>query len=88
MLNLCHLLSITDSLSPLLPYIIPTLAHRLNCHDLEGVLHLPEVQRPPPSAKPMRLVKMLEPTQEIRLQLVNMLKIVIQRIEDDDFIQV
>jgi len=36
----------------------------------------------------MKLVKMLEPTQEIRLHLVELLKIIIQKVEDDDFIQV
>jgi hypothetical protein len=32
-----------DSLSQFLPYLLPILAQRVNCQDLEGILHLPEV---------------------------------------------
>jgi len=52
-------------MSQLLPYLLPTLADRVNCHDLEGILHLPEVQRPPPSHKPLVLVKLNEPVEEV-----------------------
>jgi hypothetical protein len=35
-------------MQPVLPYVFAVLTERSNCHDLEGILHLPEVMRPPP----------------------------------------
>lgn len=36
-------------ITPFLPVITQILADRVNCEDLEGILKLPEVMRPPPS---------------------------------------
>ena len=44
-----ELFSRCHSVVPFLHPLFSTLALRLNCHDLEGVLGLPEVMRPKPS---------------------------------------
>lgn len=43
-----RLLSRCTDMENVLPYIFAVLSQRTNCHDLEGILHLPEVMRPPP----------------------------------------
>ena len=52
-------------MSPFLPYILSILSERVNCHDLEGFLNLPEVMRPPPSQKPQMLIKIIEHSEEV-----------------------
>jgi len=54
-------------MSPFLPYIISILSERVNCHDMEGILNLPEVMRPPPSQKPQMLIKLIEHSEEVNL---------------------
>ena len=52
-------------MAPFLPYILSILSERVNCHDLEGILNLPEVMRPPPSQKPQVLIKLIEHSEEV-----------------------
>lgn len=54
-----------DSIEVFLPYIISVLVERVNCHDLEGILQLPEVMRPPPGQKPKQLIKLIEESEEV-----------------------
>jgi hypothetical protein len=35
-------------MTPFLPYIFSVITERVNCHDLEGILNVPEVMKPPP----------------------------------------
>jgi len=58
-----------DDLSPLLPFLLSVMVDRANCQDLEGILNLPEVMRPPPSQKPRRLVKFNEESEEVALNI-------------------
>ena len=67
LLTLKTLLENCDTVSQFLPYVLPVIAYRVNCHDLEGVLHLPEVQRPPPTSKPTKIVALVEPTEEVTI---------------------
>jgi len=60
-----RLLSRCQDFSPHLSYIIEVLVERTNCHDLEGILDLPEVMRPAPSQKPHIHAKLMEPTEEV-----------------------
>lgn len=53
-------------MAPFLPYILSILSERVNCHDLEGILNLPEVMRPPPSQKPQILIKLIEHSEEVK----------------------
>jgi hypothetical protein len=54
-------------MSQFLPYIFSVVTERVNCTDLEGILHLPEVMRPPPSQKPKRLIRLIEESEEVHL---------------------
>ena len=60
-----RLISRCDDLTPFLPYIMSILIERLNSHDLDGILDLPEVMRPPPSQKPQVLHKLVETSEEV-----------------------
>ena len=44
-----ELMSRCEALGPFLPPVLAKLAERLNCHDLEGILDMPEIMRPKPS---------------------------------------
>lgn len=70
-------------MQPVLPYVFAVLTERSNCHDLEGILHLPEVMRPPPDQKPKMLIRLVEPAEELRLQLVDLLSVVVACNEGD-----
>jgi len=50
---------------PILPYLVAVLVERSNCTDLEGIEHLPEVMRPPPSQMPTMLIKFVEESEEV-----------------------
>jgi hypothetical protein len=43
-----RLITKADDIKGFLPYIFSVVAERVNCHDLEGIQHLPEVMKPPP----------------------------------------
>ena len=60
-----RLISRCDDITIYLPYICEVLTERVNCQDLEGILLLPEVMRPPPSQKPCVIVKLNEPVEEV-----------------------
>ena len=63
------------------------LCDRLNCIDLEGVSNVPEVMRPPPSAKPQMMTKLNEPSEEIRLTLAEFISLVVEITPPEHFIQ-
>lgn len=50
---------------PFLPYVFSIVCERVNCADLEGILNVPEVMRPPPGQKPKVLVKLIEDSEEV-----------------------
>ena len=45
------------------------VSERVNCHDLEGILDTPEVMRPPPGQKPKQMFKLVESSEELRMEL-------------------
>ena len=45
------------------------VSERVNCHDLEGILDMPEVMRPPPGQKPKQMFKLVESSEELRMEL-------------------
>src|SRR5690348_13866609 len=55
------------------PFIFDTLVSKLECKDLEGTLHLPEIMRPVHSQKPHKIIKINETSEEIRLLYIKML---------------
>lgn len=58
-----------SELSAALPYVFSTLVARLGSEDLDGVAHLPEVARPDPEQKPVEIVRPVEESEEVRLEL-------------------
>lgn len=58
-----------DDLTISFPYIFPVLVEKLRATNLEGTDGLPDVMKPPPSQKPKMIVSPPEPSEEVRLQL-------------------
>lgn len=62
-----ELLSRCEEINPFLPFILSMLVERTNCVDLEGIASLPEVMRPPPGQKPRVIIRLQEPSEEVRM---------------------
>jgi hypothetical protein len=73
------LVECTSDLSAMLPYIFPTLVGRLGCEDLDGIAHLPEAMRPDPEQKPMEIMRPIEDSEEVRLQIAHFVAAVLKR---------
>jgi hypothetical protein len=71
---------VTDSeISQSLPYLVPVLVSRLQCEDIDGVSHLPEVARPKPEQRPS-LHYAIETSEEVRLCLAHVTRALLQRL--------
>jgi hypothetical protein len=72
-----ELISRCEDITQYLPYLCEILVDRINCQDLEGILHLPEVMRPPPSQSPHVHTMLKETVEEIRMEYCELLSVVI-----------
>ncbi|EAS03936.2 kinase domain protein (macronuclear) [Tetrahymena thermophila SB210] len=72
-----ELLSKCDDMQPFLPYVISIVCERVNCQDLEGILNVPEVMRPPPGQKPKMLIKLVEESEELRQELCKLMHVIV-----------
>eukprot|EP00746_Dinoflagellata_sp_MGD_P148996 gnl/MRDRNA2_/MRDRNA2_81112_c0_seq1.p1 gnl/MRDRNA2_/MRDRNA2_81112_c0~~gnl/MRDRNA2_/MRDRNA2_81112_c0_seq1.p1 ORF type:complete len:1338 (-),score=253.26 gnl/MRDRNA2_/MRDRNA2_81112_c0_seq1:78-4091(-) len=68
------LLENTSEVGTSMPYVFPSLVGRLGCEDLDGVAHLPEVARPAPEQKPTQILKPVEDSEEVRLELAKLVR--------------
>jgi hypothetical protein len=74
-----------DDLTISFPYIFPVLVEKLGATNLEGTDGLPDVMKPPPSQKPKMIVSPPEPSEEVRLQLAEIVTCMIQKTISDWF---
>lgn len=63
-----------------LNFVIPILVSRLGCEDLDGVAHLPPVMRPNPEQRPVEIQTPVEPSEEVRRTLAELIEGIVQRI--------
>lgn len=77
----CHRLHIY------IPYIIQVLVYRTNSSNLTNDEHLPEIQKASPSQKPQKMVLYTEPVEEIRFQIVKIIKDIIECCEEETIIE-
>ncbi|KAM3145249.1 hypothetical protein pb186bvf_002577 [Paramecium bursaria] len=82
-LSLKQLIEQCEDSEPILPCLFAVLVDRSNCTDLEGIQHLPEVMRPPPSQLPTVLIKLIETSEEVRLKLVELMTVVLSKHNSD-----
>merc|ERR1719262_666377 len=68
------LLENTSEVGTSMPYVFPLLVARLGCEDLEGTAHLPEVARPAPEQKPTQIIRPVEDSEEVRLELAKLVR--------------
>lgn len=54
-----------DDITIAFPYLFPILIERLNAVDIEGVEHLPDALKPPPSQKPQVIIDPVEHSEEV-----------------------
>ena len=90
-----ELISRTESIGPYLDYIFEVLVKRLNCHDLEGVEGLDPKMVPAPSQKPHQMSRLVEESESVRMQLLEMTRNLIEtvtpelmRVRIDDMINI
>lgn len=74
-----------DDLTISFPYLFPVLVQKLGAEDLEGTDSLPDVMKPPPSQKPMVIAKPPEPSEEVRLQLAEVVTLLVKNTIIDCF---
>lgn len=67
-----------DDITPHVKYIIDVLIFRLNCHDLEGVEGVDPKMLPTPSQKPHKMVKIVEESEQVREQLLNLTSVLME----------
>eukprot|EP00392_Amoebophrya_sp_AT5.2_P007958 g7977.t1 len=63
-----------------LNFVIPILVSRVGCEDLDGVAHLPPVMRPNPEQRPVEIQTPVEPSEEVRRTLAELIEGIVQRI--------
>ncbi len=68
------------------PFIFTTLVDKLECRDLEGILHIPEIMRPIVSQKPHKITNLTEISEEVRLLYIRLMESVIFQDYDLDAI--
>jgi hypothetical protein len=78
-----ELLSRCEDMTIFLPYIFSILVERSNCEDLEGILQMPEVMRPAPGQKPYVMTKLIEKSEPVRYELLELLGIIITCAEEE-----
>jgi len=78
-----ELISRCEDMTIFLPYIFSILVERSNCTDLEGISQLPEVMRPTPGQKPFVMSKFVEKSEPVRLELLELIGIIITCGEED-----
>lgn len=67
----------SDDLTLSIPYLMPILIERLNAEDLEGVDGMPDVMKPPIVQKPQIMVDLVEPSEEVRLVLAEIVTVIV-----------
>lgn len=67
-----------DDITSHIKYIIDVLIQRLNCHDLEGVEGVDPKMLPSPSQKPHKMVKIVEESEQVREQLLNLASVLME----------
>ena len=74
-----------DDLTITFPYIFPVLVEKLGAYDLDGTDALPDVMKPPPSQKPKMIISPPEQSEEIRLQIAEVVTLIIKSTMTDCF---
>jgi len=74
---LIYLYSTSTNINIFFPFIFSALVDKLDCHDLEGDNALPEEMRNKPSQKPLRISKIQENCEDIRVLYVKLMETVI-----------
>jgi len=67
------------------PYLFPVIVEKLGATDLEGTDNMPDVMKPPPSQKPKIISNPPEPSEEVRLQLAEIVTLIIKKTISDCF---
>jgi hypothetical protein len=67
------------------PYLFPVLVEKLGAYDLDGTDGLPDVMKPPPSQKPKVIINPPEPSEEVRLQIAEIVTLMIKATISDCF---
>lgn len=62
-----------------IPYLMPILIERLNAEDIEGVEAIPEQMKPAAIQKPQVMTQLIEPSEEVRLVLAEIVTVIIQQ---------
>ena len=60
------------------PYIFPVLVEKLGATNLDGTDGLPDAMKPPPSQKPKMISSPPEPSEEIRLEIAEVVTLIIK----------
>lgn len=67
-----------DDLTIAFPYLFPVLVDRLGAINLEGSEHITDEKlKPTPSQKPLVVIKPPEPSEEIRLLIAGLVKVLV-----------
>ena len=84
---LIYLYSNCVNLTKFFPFIFSALSNKLECDDLEGYGNLPEDIKPTPSQNPMKIIKVTESVEEIRVLYVKLVETIINHdnVNKDDF---
>lgn len=69
----------SDDLTMSIPYLMPILIDRLNAEDLEGVEGMPDNVKPPIATKPQIMKELVEPSEEVRLILAEIVTIIVSQ---------
>lgn len=67
------------------PYLFPVLVEKLGAEDLDGTDSLPDVMKPPPSQKPKMISNPPEPSEEVRLQIAEIVTLIVKNTIIDCF---
>jgi len=66
-----------EDLTLAFPYLFPVLLERLNAVNIEGTDGLPEQMMPPTAQKAQTMTEIIEPSEEVRLQIAELMSIIV-----------
>jgi len=66
-----------EDLTLAFPYLFPVLLERLNAVNIEGTDGLPEQMMPPTAQKAQTMTEIIEPSEEVRLQMAELMSIIV-----------